>query len=358
MNHDVQSIHDLAGRVIMMGFRGATLESPFSEELVDLGLAGVILFDEDVSAGSHHRNVLSSEQLAALTAQLRTAVPDLLIAIDQEGGHVARLNPRNGHQAFPSAADCAAGGVDSTRTSAELMATALQAGGINVNFAPCVDVNITSENPIIGALGRSYSTDAAAVIDHAGAFVEAHRCRGVACALKHFPGHGSSTADTHLQAVDITRTFQQDELEPYKKMCDMPGVAMVMTGHLRHDGRDAEHPATLSQAWISEVLRNELNYDGVIVTDGMDMAAVAAHYTLEERVALALNAGVDLLLFGNNLVYDPQRPRQVVTAVVSAVTGGRVPLECLKQHANRVDALRAQLVDGAFPPGTPLSPNL
>ncbi len=343
-------LRQLAGSVVMVGFRGLSAEpdSDIHRDLRENHFAGVILFDEHVQTGEHDRNIASPEQLRALTAELQAASgPLLLIAIDQEGGQVARLNSQNGFRQFPSHAEMGEKfEPPETQLTASYIAKTLAGIGVNVNFAPVVDLNINPRNPIIGVQGRSFSNDPTVVTDHARSFIAGHREHGVATAIKHFPGHGSSTADTHLSAVDVTESFKDSELSPYRCLINEGVVDMVMVGHLLHRGLDPDGPASLSARMIDGLLRREMGFDGVVVTDGLDMAAIAEHYSLPERVTLALNAGVDLLLFGNNLLYDPDRPTQVVDAVVAAVRAGEVSEECLSQHVDRIDRLR-QSVTGS-----------
>ncbi len=334
----------LAGSVVMVGFRGLTAgsDSSIHRMICESHFAGVILFDEHVPTGEHDRNIASPEQLRELTEGLQAASDQLLlIAIDQEGGQVARLNTQNGFPQFPSHAEMGEKFEPAeTELTSSHIAKTLTEVGINVNFAPVVDLNINPRNPIIGAQGRSFSDDPTVVADHARAFIAGHHEHGVATAIKHFPGHGSSTADTHLSAVDVTESFKDSELTPYRRLIDEGIVDMVMVGHLQHRGFDPELPASLSANMIDGLLRREMGFHGVVVTDCLDMAAAAEHCSLQERVTLALNAGVDLLLFGNNLVYDPNRPTQAVDAVVAAVRAGDVSGECLRQHVDRIDRLR------------------
>ncbi|MCZ6652803.1 MAG: glycoside hydrolase family 3 [Planctomycetota bacterium] len=334
----------LAGSVVMVGFRGLTakLGSDIHRHIRENHLAGVILFDEHVPTGEHDRNIASPEQLRGLTAELQAASdPLLLIAIDQEGGQVARLNVQNGFPQFPAHAEMGEKFEPAeTQLTASHIAKALAEAGVNVNFAPVVDLNINPRNPIIGAQGRSFSEDPAVVTDHARSFIAGHREHRVVTAIKHFPGHGSSTTDTHLSAVDVTESFKDSELMPYRCLINEGVVDMVMVGHLLHRGFDPELPASLSAKMIDGMLRLEMGFDGVVVTDCLDMAAAAEHCSLQKRVTLALNAGVDLLLFGNNLVYDPDRPTQVVDAVVAAVRAADVTEECLRQHVDRINCLR------------------
>ncbi len=331
----------------MIGFRGLSAgpDTEIHRLIREYNFAGVLLFDEHVTTDSYERNISSPDQLTKLTAELQQAAAQpLLIAVDQEGGQVARLNPRNGFAQHPSHAEMGEMFEPAeTRLAAAHIAQTLAEVGINVNFAPVVDLNIDPANPIIGALGRSFSPDPNVVIDHTRAFLAGHRDRGVLTTLKHFPGHGSSAADSHLTEADITDTFVDSELTPYRQLIGEGQVDLVMVGHLLHRGFDPELPASLSNRMINDLLRDEMGFAGVVVTDDLDMAGVTGRGTLGDRVTLALNAGVDLLLFGNNLVYDPDRPAQVVDAIVQALQAGDISEEGLRQQADRIGVLRSRL---------------
>lgn len=342
-------LRQLAGSVVMIGFRGLSAgpDTQIHRLIRENHFAGVILFDEHVSTGEHDRNIVSPQQIRNLTGELQRASDrPLLIAVDQEGGRVARLNPQNAFVRFPSHAEMGEKfDPAETHLAASQIARTLSEVGVNLNLAPVVDLNVNPQNPIIGALERCFSNDPAVVTEHARSFIAGHHDQTVITAIKHFPGHGSSTADTHLTAVDVTDTFTDDELTPYRRLIDESVVDMVLVAHLLHRKYDPELPASLSKKHVDGLLRRELGFDGVVITDGMDMAAVADHFSLAERVTLALNAGVDLLLFCNNLVYDPDRPGQVVQAIMAAVVAGDISEECLRQHARRVDRLRDRLTD-------------
>jgi len=318
---------------VMLDVAGLSLDDEDRKRLARSQVGGGILFS---------RNYESPQQLARLCTEIAALrSPQLVIAIDQEGGRVARLNSQNGFWQFPSHAEMGEKFEPAeTQLTASHIAKMLAEVGVNVNFAPVVDLNINPRNPIIGAQGRSFSEDPAVVTDHARSFIAGHREHRVVTAIKHFPGHGSSTTDTHLSAVDVTESFKDGELTPYRCLIKEGVVDMVMVGHLQHRGFDPELPASLSAKMIDGLLRREMGFDGVVVTDCLDMAAVADHYSSQERVTLALNGGADLLMFGNNLVYDPDRPTQVVDAVVAAVRAGDVSEVCLKEHVDRIDRLR------------------
>ena len=279
----------LSGSVVMVGFRGLSAgpDSDIHRHIRENQFAGVILFDEHVPTGeqarARERNIASPEQLRKLTVELQEASdPLLLIAIDQEGGQVARLNSQNGFPQYPSHAEMGEKFEPTeTKLTASHIAKMLAEAGVNVNFAPVVDLNVNPRNPIIGAQERSFSDDPAVVTDHARSFIAGHREHGVATAIKHFPGHGSSTTDTHLSTVDVTESFKDSELTPYRCLINEGVVDMVMVGHLQHRGFDPERPASLSARMIDGMLRREMGFDGVVVTDCLDMAAAAEHCSLQ-----------------------------------------------------------------------------
>ncbi len=293
----------------MTGFRGLTLEADNPiVAAVRTGILAAVLFSFDVALLSPVRNIESPEQVAALNAGLRElAETPLLIAADQEGGWVARLNEAHGfpatlsHQELGERNDPAF-----TYDSAAQMARTLIAAGINHNFAPVVDVNTNPDNPVIGAIGRSFSDDPAIVTEHAAAFIRAHRDAGVTTTLKHFPGHGSSRADSHLGFVDVTETWQQLELEPYRDLIGEGLVDSIMTAHVFNGQLDPDTVATLSKPVITGILREEMGFDGVIFSDDMQMSAIAGNYGFEEAVIGTVAAGVDVLAVGSNLAYDPE----------------------------------------------------
>ncbi|MCG3138355.1 MAG: Beta-hexosaminidase A [Phycisphaerae bacterium] len=344
-------LRQLAGAVVMVGFRGLKAEpgSLIAQQIRELHLGGVILFDREATTGLAGRNIVGPEQLRRLTADLQTAADRvLLIAVDQEGGSVARLHRSNGFRDFPPAAELGEK-FDAAETGliAEQLAAMLHDVGVNVNFAPVVDLAINPENPIIARRGRSFSENPQRVIAHAEAFVRAMHRHGVTSCLKHFPGHGSGAGDTHLQRVDITTTWRDSELEPYRRLANKTG--MVMMGHLWHRGIDAEWPASLSKRWIEGELRGKLGFEGVVVSDDLEMAGAAGVLSLEQRVIQALQAGVDLLLFGNNLNNDLQLPERVVATIETAIMNGQLTPEQMLKKSHRLEKLILGLRDYLLP---------
>lgn len=316
------------GQMLMVGFRGAELDRDhyILRDIRQYHLGGVILFDYDVLTRQVGRNIRSPVQLKDLIASLQQAAPTpLLVAVDQEGGRVARLKPERGFAETLSHA--ALGRLDDlSRTYAEgkAIAAPLAAAGINVNLAPVVDLCSNPDNPVIARLERCFSDHADKVTDHAREFVRAHRAYDVVAVIKHFPGHGSSQEDSHLGFVDVSDSWTRTELQPYARMIGEGQVAAVMTAHVFNVALDPEHPATLSHATITDLLRGPLGFDGVVFSDDLQMKAVTEHVGLKEAVRLAINAGVDVLLFGNNLEYDPEIVPKVVGMIREMVAGGEI----------------------------------
>jgi beta-N-acetylhexosaminidase len=336
--------------MLMVGFRGTapSPEAPIMQALAAGDLGGVILFDRDQLSGTAGRNIASPEQLVALTSSLRAAAlggpigPELLIAVDQEGGRVARLNPSNGYPATQSEAELgAANDLDLTTDVATLTAITLIGAGIDMNLAPVVDVNLNPANPAIGALDRSFSADPAVVIAQATALIEAQRGAGIRCVIKHFPGEGSATGDTDAGVVDVTVTWTEVELEPFRALVSAGLPDAVMVGHIRNDRLDPDRPASLSAPTVSGLLRGDLGWSGVVVSDDLQAPAITQAYGAGEAIALAIEAGVDLLLFANQQVHDEAIVEHAIATVVAFVESGRISEARLDESVDRIEALFA-----------------
>ncbi len=329
--------------MLLVGFRGLTAEeaAPTVADLAERGLGGVLLFSRDQLTGAD-RNVASPEQLRSLVADLKAvATVPLIVAIDQEGGQVARLGPRHGFPATPSAATMGTGEPAETAAIARAMATTLADAGITLNLAPVVDLAINRDNPIIAGIERSFSADQATVIAHAAAFIEGHHEIGVECAIKHFPGQGSAGADTHLGIVDVTDAWTESELEPFSALVASGAADAVLTAHIFNAALDPDHPATLSRATMTGILRERLGYDGPVISDDLQMGAIRDAVGYEEAVALAIEAGIDLLLIANQLVYEPDVVRDTIAIVERHVREGRISESRIRESVDRIDRLRA-----------------
>jgi beta-N-acetylhexosaminidase len=294
-------------------------------------LAGVTLFG---------LNVGSPAQMRGLTAKLRAAGPVLpLIAIDEEGGDVTRIAH---HRGSPYPGNAALGAIDDAGLTEAVYAALgadLAALGITLNLAPAVDVNTAADNPVIGT--RSFGADTALVARHAAAAVTGLQSAGVAACAKHFPGHGSTQLDSHhvLATVDAPRGLLAERDLPPFAAAIAAGVRAIMPGHLRVPELTGDLPASLSPAALTGLLRGELGFAGVIVSDGLEMRAVSDAYGIPEAAVLAVLAGTDLLCLGRD--QDWQMYADVREALVTAVASGRLPGARLEEAADRVAALRS-----------------
>ena len=341
------TLAEKVGQMIMVGFRGLSVDenSPIVRHIQESHIGSVVLFDYDAPTRTYDRNIQSPAQVAALTAALQAFSPTpLLIATDQEGGKVARLSPKWGFPATLSAQEL--GEMEDLEYVAFLldeMAATVDASGINLNLAPVVDLNTNPDNPVIGAIGRSFGADAQVVIDHALTFIGAHRRQGVLTTLKHFPGHGSSTADSHKGFVDVTDSWSRRELTPYGTLIQQGAVDTIMTAHVFNEELDRTYPATLSKATITDLLRDELGFKGVVISDDMQMGAIADLYPYADAVALAINAGVDMLAIANNSVYDEAIAPRTADLILGMVADGRIPVSRIDESYARIMALKVKL---------------
>lgn len=343
-------LRTMLGQMLLVGFRGANLpdDAPILRDIRVHGLGGVILFDRDVQLKTTGRNIQGAGQVKALTARLQAAAATpLFIAVDQEGGRVRRLREEAGFPYSPSAKAMGRGTPDETRREGEKTGRLLADLGINLDFAPVVDVDVNPASPAIGALERSFSADPETVAAHALAFSRGLLSQGVLPCLKHFPGHGSARADSHLGLTDISETWSPAELIPYERLIPEGAGPLVMCGHLFLRRFDADHPATLSPAVLTGLLRERLGFRGVIVSDDMQMRAVTEHYGLEEAVLRAVEAGVDILVFGNNLDYDPDIVPKAVDILVRGVDSGRLSRDRIVASFEKIQAAKSRTMTPA-----------
>ncbi len=339
------TLREKIGQMLLVGFRGCTpAECALAErDIREHHVGGVILFDQEMADPLRpRRNIESPAQVKQLVAHLQAqARVPLLVAIDQEGGRVNRLKPDYGFPASLSHEEL--GRLDQpaeTHRHAEATARTLASLGINWNLAPVVDLDANPDNPIIKGKGRSFSADPEMVVRHAAEFVRAHRAAGVLCCAKHFPGHGSAAGDTHLGLVDVTNTWNERELVPFQRLIAADLCDAIMSAHVFNARLDSQRPATLSRAVITGLLRGQLGFTGVITSDDMEMKAISAHYGLENSVLAAVEAGIDVLCFGNNMSYDPAIAARAVAILVRAVESGRIPESRIDESHQRVLALK------------------
>ncbi|MER7516132.1 glycoside hydrolase family 3 protein [Streptomyces sp. NPDC126499] len=316
--------------VLQPGFVGTTAPDWLLRRIGE-GLSSVGLFG---------RNIVAPEQLAALTARLRAERGDVLVAIDEEGGDVTRLEVKEG-SSFPG--NYALGSVDDvelTRAVARELGRRLAACGVDLNWAPSADVNSNPDNPVIGV--RSFGADPELVARHTVAYVDGLQAVGVAACTKHFPGHGDTNVDSHhaLPRIDVDlATLHARELAPFRAAI-AAGSKAVMSAHILLSALDPERPATLSPRILTGLLRRELGFEGLIVTDGMEMQAIASTYGIERGSVLAIAAGADAICVGGGLA-DEDTVLRLRDALVTAVRTGELPEERLADAAARVRALAA-----------------
>ena len=356
---DTDVLKRKVGQMVMVGFRGTSIDenSPIFKMIKDYHLGGVVLYNRDLPSKEElNRNITSKEQLRQLNQQLQSVDnTKLWIAIDEEGGFVTRLSPENGFIAHKShQAIGLTNNPDSTKIWAKTMAEELKEVGINMNFAPVVDVNINPENPIIGGRERSFSDSTQAVIAHSSIFMNEHKKLGLPCVPKHFPGHGSSTSDSHMGFTDVTATWSRDELKPFQSLIEGGKAQVMMTSHVYNAHLDTL-PSTLSPKIINEILRGELGFDGVIISDDMQMRAISNFYNFEDSLEKALLAGVDVLLFSNNaapchpedpdcveIPFDPFIAQKAVDHILKLIEDGTIPKSRIEESYQRIQKLKNQ----------------
>jgi beta-N-acetylhexosaminidase len=340
------SLRERIGQMLLVGFRGLTVDEAGDvvADIRDRNLGGILLFDTDQPTHSKVRNVESPAQLMALVSGLQAlATTPLFVAIDEEGGLVARLDQRHGFPPTISAADLGArDDAAFTRQAGEQIAETLASVGVNLNLAPVVDLNVNPTNPIIGALGRSFSADPAIVTAQAEAFIQGHHAKGVHTTLKHFPGHGSSTGDTHLGVVDVTATWSAVELEPFANIVHDGLADAILTAHVFNSTLDPEHPATLSNATITGKLRQEIGWDGVVISDDMQMGAIRQAYGYPDAVRLAILAGVDVLTIAQQQVFEPGIVAHTIDLIEGFVMDGSLTGARIDESYARIQALKGR----------------
>lgn len=336
------------GELLLVGFHGTSLQgnAQLDSLLCETRVAGVILFA---------RNIVDAAQTAQLTrdvmARARECTGDaLLVAVDAEGGRVMRLGPKAGWTATPSHQDLGEeGDLAQTELEARRIGGMLRDAGINWNLAPVVDVGYNPANPVIVGFGRSFGANPKQVAAQARAYITGMHEAGILTALKHFPGHGSSVGDSHAGFVDVTDTARPDvELLPYRMLLSEGLVDAVMTAHVYNRHVDAWVPATLSRPTINGMLRKDLGWRGVVVSDDMRMGAIEQHYGAGDAAVRALRAGVDLILIADDkLPGGGSASAETLKVVRRAVRRGRLPAGRVDEALARIAALRSRLTPPA-----------
>lgn len=331
-------------QLFIVGMRGTTYtnKNDFGNLLKTTNVGGIILFDYDSITKKYNRNIKSKKQITQLTKDLqKNSKTKLFIAIDEEGGAVNRLKKSYGFKPLPSAKVLGTKKTSFITSESVRLAKDLKSIGINVNFAPSVDVDVNPTSPAIGKYGRSFSADPNVVINSASAFIAGHRAQNIITAIKHYPGHGSSTTDSHLGFVDITNTYKDTELLPFKELIKSNSADMVMVAHVVNTNIDPTYPASLSPIFINTKLRGELGYSGVVITDDLDMGAITNNYSFDDKIVRAINAGNDILILSNNIkTYDKDIVTKARNTIDQALQNGTISWAQIIASYNRIQALK------------------
>lgn len=335
------SLNIKIGQMIMVGINDRTVLSPtdsLRKEIAANKMGGIILFEKNIAKTN------SSNTLKQLISDLKkeSNIP-LFISIDEEGGKVHRLKEKYGFVKMPSAAYL--GQMSSTDSNAyysDRLADELEDLGINVNFAPTVDLATNKNNPIIAQVGRSYSADYDTVTAHALTFIKSHHKHDIKTTLKHFPGHGSSSSDTHKGLVDVTKQWQFKELIPYKNIIESGECDAIISCHVINCHLDtACIPSTLSKTITTNILRELLGFNGVVFSDDMQMYAISKNYGTDNAIKMAINAGVDVLVFGNNVnLNDRITATEIHKKIKTLVESGEISQQRINEAYTRIMELK------------------
>lgn len=351
------SLHDKIGQMLILGFDGTKVNqnSVIVKDIMDDNLGGVILFDYNYKDKAYGKNIKNINQVKKLIQDLhsfnqqgnlkhhRPRLP-LFISVDYEGGRVNRLKPEYGYPAVISQLK-AAQSKNITQKNANIMATTLEDSGFNLVFSPVLDVDINPDNPVIGKLERSFSKNPEEVTQYGKIYSQEFSNKHIECVYKHFPGHGSSTKDSHLGFVDVSTTWREKELIPYKKLINQSDSCnFIMTAHIINKNLDSSGlPATLSSKVLTELLRKKLNFQGVIITDDLQMNAIADNFGLEEAIITAINAGADILLFGNQLTDKDISAGEIIKIVEHAVKTKKISESRISEAYTRIVKLKKNI---------------
>lgn len=340
------SLDEKIGQMIMIGIndrKSLPANDSLIAEIKSGKMGGIILFEKNIA------NTNSAETIKKLIADMQSyASTPLFMSIDEEGGKVHRLKEKYGFVSMPSAGYLGnLNSIDSTIYYTVRLAAELKALGFNLNYAPCLDLATNPNNPIIAKVGRSYSADPAIVAMHAGASIQAHHGQGIKTIVKHFPGHGSSSSDSHLGIVDVTNQWNIIELLPYKSLIDSGYIDAVMTAHIINEHLDASKlPGTLSKVMVTDILRTMLGYKGVVFSDDMQMYAISKNYGLENAIKLSIVAGVDVLVFGNNVsVTDRIKASEIHAIIKKLVLSGEIPESRINEAYQRILELKNKKIN-------------
>lgn len=342
----ISSLEKKIAQMLVIGFLGDDESNPeFTASLEKYNPGGVILYNRPSYPGAG--NIKSPDQLLRLTKCINqhSKIPPF-VTVDQEGGKVIRLKAEQGFHPSASAQEIGKQNIpEVTLKWAEEIAKELQENGINLNLAPVIDLDINPDSPAIGRYHRCFSSSPEIVTIHARIFCQAMNRFKVYNCLKHFPGHGSASTDSHYDKADVSQSWNALELMPYQQLIPENNADMVMVSHIHNKYLDEKFPASLSKNIISSLLRDQLNWQGVVITDDLQMKAVADQYNLAEILRLAILAGNDLLLFGNSKPSEQLKIAQIVQIIVKMIYSGEIPESYIEQSYQRIRQLKAKFID-------------
>ncbi|MCP2322115.1 beta-N-acetylhexosaminidase [Hamadaea flava] len=340
---DETALRRKVASLLVVGFRGQTVSPDdwIVKAIRGQHIGGVILFDTDQLTGQP-RNITSPEQVTKLVTSLREAAPGpLIVSIDQEGGRISRLNPGNGFPASQSQAQVGAINQAAHTTAwAQGMVRSLTSVGVTMNYAPVVDLATNPNNPAIAKLGRSFSADADVVVANATEEIKVHRASKIKTSIKHFPGFGSATGNTDFDVVDVTGTWKRSDLVPFQRLIAAGTADSVLVAHLLNRQLDPDKPMSLSRKAVNDLLRGDLGWTGPVVSDDMQAKGITAKYGTDEAFTLAVQAGVDLLVYANQQVYNPRIVTEILDVAVNRVKRGDLTMAQIDAAVARVDTLR------------------
>ncbi|MGI8599914.1 MAG: glycoside hydrolase family 3 protein [Chitinophagaceae bacterium] len=336
-------LEEMAAQMIMIGLPDNVIDtnSTFYKDVRAGKMGGITMYERHLTATN------TAENLKKLIATYQQISPlPLFISITQEGGLVNRLKPKYGFPPMPSAEYLGKlNNLDSTKYYADTIARTLSELGININFAPVVDI-YKADNPVLGSRERNFSYRTDIIIKHAEQVIKSHNHFNVITVLKHFPGHGSSTQDSHLELTDVSTTWKKEELEPYIELLKKELVQGVMTAHIVNKQLDPSAlPATLSYKIIEGELRRKLKFDGVVFSDDMHMKAISSEYDVKDAIEKAINAGVDVLLFSGNISDDKtSSASNILHLIIQLVEENKISKIRIEESYNRIMKMKKALV--------------
>lgn len=330
------TIDEKIGQMLLFGIGSSTSideKDKFLKSVKANKLGGILIYEKNISKNSSKKN------LKKLIKKFKDASKTkLLVSIDEEGGKVNRLKAKYGYPKTVSAYYLGKiNSLDSTKHYSDLIAHNLYLTGINMNYAPVLDFH-NPLSPPLGKIERCFSDDAEEIIKHSRQVIESHRYFGVKTVLKHFPGHGNSQKDSHLDVTDVSKFWMKEELIPYERLIKENKVDAIMTAHIVNDKLDSlKLPATLSKKIMTGLLREQMGFEGIIISDDMHMKAISDHYGFEQAIEMCINAGVDILMFSNNIAEDLEIvPEDVIAKIKKMIDDGKISLDRIDTSYQRV----------------------